>query len=293
MKHRPLLFACLISASATSARAAIVWADDFTRSSGALTFDYTGNLSNDYTVAGSSPVTPTLSSNTLLITDTVNTQFAQNVLATEFAPFTLAAGDTVTISMDLNVSSHIAAAAASTVRLGILDGNAANGATIMTVGWGYTNIATGDPASELHFYRVGGAGTAPTTASAIGWSGGSPVAGFDFGDYNSGSGPSNDTAPIGTSPSAYYRIEVTLTQGSTAATGTITNLNTSQSAGFTHTLLAPLNWGNNATDGIQLLTGLGGTGVYNMDNISVSVVPEPSGVLLGGLALLGLARRRR
>ena len=290
--HRfPILLSLL--AASTSARAAVVWADDFTRSSEPLTYDYTGNSSNDYTVAGTSAVAPTLSSNSLLITDTVSGQFAQNVLATEFAPFSLAAGDTVMISLDLNVSSHIAAAAASTVRFGILDGNAANGATVMAVGWGYTNIATGDTTSELHFYRVGGAGTAPTTASAIGWSGGSPVAGFDFGDYNSASGPSNDTAPIGTSPSAYYRIEVTLTQGSTAASGTVTNLNTAESTSFTHTLLAPLDWGNNATDGLQLLSGLGGTGVYSMDNISVSVVPEPSGALLGGLALLVLARRRR
>jgi MYXO-CTERM domain-containing protein len=291
MHRLPILISLL--AVSSSARATVVWADEFARSSGPLTYDYTGNTSNDYTVAGTSAVTPTLSSNSLLITDTVSGQFAQNVLATEFALFTLTAGDTVLISLDLNVSSHIASAAASTVRLGILDGNAANGATVMSVGWGYTNIATGDPTGELHFYRVGGAGTAPSTASAIGWSGGSPVAGFDFGDYNSGSAASNDTAPIGTSPSAYYRIAVTLTQGSTAASGTITNLNTAESASFTHTLLAPLDWGNNATDGLQLLSGLGGTGVYSMDNISVSVVPEPSSALLGGLALLGLARRRR
>jgi hypothetical protein len=272
-----------------------VWADDFTRSSGPLTYDYTGNAANDYTVAGTSPVTPTLSGNSLLITDTVSGQFAQNVLATEFAPFNLATGDTVTVSLDVNVSNYIAAVAASTVRLGILDGNTGNGATVLLVGWGYADVDPVDTTSELLFYRVRGAGTAPSAANAIGWTGGSPAAGFDFGDYNSTSGPSNDTAPIGTSPSAYYRISLTLTQGSTAASGSITNLTTSQSTSWADplALAAPLNWGNNATDGLQLLSGLGGTGVFNMDNISVSVVPEPSTALLGGLTLLGFLRRRR
>lgn len=295
MQHRLLSPLCLILAAAPAiqSRAATLWTDTFTRSSGPLTYDFTGNTFNDYTAAGTSAVTPTLGTNNLVISDTVSTQFAQNVLANQFAAFTLNTGDTVAISLDVNVSSFIATNAASTFRLSILDGNPNNGTGVLTVGWGYTNIATGDTTSELHFYSTLNAGGTPTTAQAIGWSGGSAVAGFDFGDYNSGSAASNDTAPIGTSPSAFYRIAVTLTQGSSAATGTITNLNTSQSASFSNTLTNPFNWGNNNTDGIQLLSGLGGTGTFTVDNIDISAAPEPSTALLGGLSLLGLLRRRR
>ena len=280
-------------ATIAPAHAATLWTDTFTRTSEPLTYDFTGNAANDYTVAGTSAVTPTLGSENLVINDSVSGQFAQNVLADQYAPFILNAGDIVIVTLDVNVSSFVAANAASTFRLSILDGNAANGTGVLTVGWGYTNIATGDATSELHFYATPSAGVTPTTAQAIGWSGGSPVSGFDFGDYNSASGPSNDTAPIGTSPSVFYRIALTLTQGSTAASGTITNLVTSESAAFSNTLTNPFNWGNNVTDGIQLLSGLGGTGIFTVDNIDISAVPEPSTAVMGGLAMLGLLRRRR
>ena len=46
---------------------------------------------------------------------------------------------------------------------------------------------------------------------------------------------------------------------------------------------------------MNILSGLGGTGVFDVDNISVAVtnVPEPSTAVLGGLALVGLLHRRR
>lgn len=285
-----LLCACL--GSATTSSAAILWTDAFSRSADPLTYDFTGNGANDYTVAGTSGVIPALGSENLVITDSVSTQFAQNVLADQFAPFSLSAGDAVTISLDVNVSGFLAANAASTFRLSILDGNAANGTGVLTVGWGYSNVATGDATSELHFYSTLAAGVTPTPTHAIGWSGGSPAAGFDFGDYNSASAASNDTAPHGTAPSVSYRIAVTMTQGSHAASGSITNLPTSESTAFSNTLTNPFDWGQNASDGIQLLSGLGGTGVFTVDNIEISTIPEPSAAALGLLALVGLLSRR-
>lgn len=287
-----LAFLCTCLGSATTCSAAILWTDSFTRSADPLTYDFTGNGANDYTVAGTSGVIPALGSETLVITDSVSTQFAQNVLADQFAPFSLNAGDVVTISLDVNVSSFLAANAASTFRLSILDGNATNGTGVLTVGWGYSNVATGDATSELHFYSTLTAGVTPTPAQAIGWSGGSPAAGFDFGDYNSAAAASNDTAPLGTAPSVAYRLAVTLTQGSNAASGSITNLVTSESAAFSNTLTNPFDWGQNASDGIQLLSGLGGTGVFTVDNIAITTIPEPSTTALGLLAFAGLLSRR-
>jgi hypothetical protein len=293
MNHSAYLVALLSASACLSQASTLVWEDTFTRSSNPLTYDHTTNGTNDYVAAGTSTVTPTLSGNSLLVTDTISGQLAQNVTADQFTAFTLNNGDLVTVSLDVMITSFQATNAASTFRISILDGNTANGTGVFSVGWGYGNVDTSDAGNELFFYSTLSAGITPTPAQAIAWSGGSAAAGFDFGDYNSGTPTSNDTAPIGTSPAATYRISMTFTQGSNSVLGSLTNLGSAQSASFSNTLVAPFNWGNNSSDGLQLLSGLGGFSTYTLDNISVSYIPEPSSAWLCGLLGLRLMRRRR
>ncbi len=296
---RPALLSCLpllLLAPATVHAASVVWSDDFTRTTGPTTYDFAGGAAgNDYTATpattNTTGVSTSLNSDALRITDAGAGQFAMDVVSTQFAPFSLAAGDIVTLSLDVNVTSFVATNAASTFRFGLADGNLNNGTARAAVGWGYANIADGDGSTtDLMFYATTNVGTTPTAANVVGFSGGAWTPGFDFGDYNSGSATSNDTG-------GWYNISMSFTQGSAAVSGLITNLsNPGQTAAFNLTMLTPLNWAtNDAADAVNILSGLGGTGVFDVDNISVSVtnIPEPSTAVLGGLALVGLLRRRR
>ena len=293
-----LVCTALLPSAPLAMAATAVFSDDFSRAT-LLPYDYAGGAAgNDYTATpgttSTTGATAAITSNALTITDTGAGQYAQNVLATEFSPYTLTTGDIVSVNFDVRVNSFIAANAASTFRFGIYDGGVNNGQNKLSVGWGYANIADGDASTtDLFFYATTNVGTTPTAANSaiIGFNGSGWDAGFDFGNYNSASAVSNDTG-------GYYNVSMSFTQGSTAMTGVITNLsNTSQTASFSRTLGVAFDWStNDAQDGINVLSGLGGTGTFDLDNLQVLVptpVPEPGSLTLGALALCSLLRRRR
>lgn len=271
-----LAFATLIAAS--SASAATLWSDDFNRGAGPLTLDYTGNTVNDYGTATNGGYA-TLSSNALNIVDNTANNFRVSVLKPEFVTTTLNAGDTVTLFFDLKVASFASAQGASTFRFSLYDNVTDNaGSGNLTIGFGRYD------ATNYGFFQS-------TNVGAVG-----SVIGSAFGVYDAVTATNNSTAEN------FYRVAMTVTQGSTAVTGVITNLGTStQFATFNSTLGAAFDWNGNTTgvDGFQFQTGAGGTGDFTIDNIGVtsaSAVPEPSAYGLLGAGACGVAtlvRRRR
>jgi hypothetical protein len=120
---------------------------------------------------------------------------------------------------------------------------------------------------------------------------------FNFGAYSSASSGANNDTNAGAGLS-FFRVSFTMTLGSTAITsGSITDLGSNTTVAFpaAAVLTHNLNWSASALSGIRFTTGASGTSNYDIDNVSVSVVPEPSAALLGGcglLVLLGRSRRR-
>jgi hypothetical protein len=278
----------------SGAQAAVVWSDDFSGSERGATapnpYNFPGGAgTNDYTVTSVAGVTFSVSGGISGVLNTADTSTAGAtpniaVFGNQFAPASYPAGTQVTLEFDIRVNSMIAATAASAPRLSIINANA----EVFTVGFSHAaftgSIAGGD---ALGFYYGTTAGANINPANGIG------VSTFNFGVYSSTTAANNDTnAGSGLD---FFRVTLSLTQGSTAVTGSITDLGTSTTVSFpgTTALTTALNWSGVTQDGFRFTTGLSGTSNYDIDNVSVSVVPEPSAALLGGCGLLGWIGRRR
>lgn len=288
MKKSFVLTATLLSLSAAS-QAAIIWSDDY--SSGRDTdiidpnpYSYTGSAGNDYGITtGDNAFTVANGYLNIADTTTATTPFIQ-VASNRFSTTTFNAGDTFTVSMDIRVNSLSIATSgsASAPRFTIFTGNANSGGESLTVGFTYGNF-NGQPNNTLGFYKGGASAGGVNLANGIGVG----SAGFNFGVYDSTTATNNDTG-------GWFRITVNMTQGSQAYTGSITNLTTSDSASFSGGLVNALNWGDNVNGGVRIFAGQGGLSNFDIDNLVVNHVPEPSSVaLFGGLGALALLRRRR
>lgn len=287
-KSFSLLIATAITVS--SVQAVEVWSDTFSTNRGTAPnpYDFTGTGGNDYNVLGDGVVyTANGTSGFLNINDTGTTGVTPQitVAGTQFTP-TSYTGAQITLSYDIRVNSLTAGTAASAPRFSIINGTA----EVFTIGFSHAafpgSLAGGD---ALGFYYVNG--TAGTTVSA---SNGIGADTFNFGQYSSTTPTDNDTDRG--SGDQFFRITIAITQGLIAVTGSIKDLGTNTSVSFpAGTLLATaLNWGAApGNDGFRITTGLSGTSNYDLDNISVNVVPEPSSAMLAGLGLLGLVARRR
>lgn len=291
-KSFSLLIATALSVS--TIQAAEVWSDTFSTNRGSAPnpYDFTGTGGADYNVVGSGVVyTANGTSGVLNINDTgtIDATPQVTVALNQFTP-TSYTGAQITLSYDIRVNGLTAVTPASAPRFSILSGPSTGNVEVFTIGFShaaFSGAAAGGDA--LGFYYVNGAaGTTIDTNRGIG------VNVFNFGTYSSTTATDNDTNRGG--GNQFFRITLAITQGLTAVTGTITDLgtNTSVSIPAGAALSSALNWGANPTsDGFRITTGLSGTSNYDLDNISVNVVPEPSSAVLAGFGVIGLLARRR
>lgn len=252
----------------------LVYSDDF--SAGTIRADYTQSL-------GGNAVSTT--AGYLNISDTNSSSAILTLTADKFSAFTLNAGDQVIVSADIRVNSASFGSGISVPRLSVFNGNATAGYEAFTVGFGTGSSAASVGTTPIGFY-IG------TTA---GGNAASMVAGpGNFGVYSSTASANNTDGGDGL---LFYRVAFTLTQGSNVVTGLITELGGQNLiASFSGNATGALNWSNAATNGLRITTGAGGLSNVDFDNLSVTVVPEPSTYgLLGAGALAGaaLVRRRR
>lgn len=267
--------------------AATIWADDFSTGRDAGTpdpnpYSYTGAAGNDYSVTvGGDGNAFVVSGGVLNISDTLTVSPTPVFIVptTRFATTTFNPGDLITVSMDIRVNSLLGAGN-SVPRLTI----SSAGAELLTVGYGHATFS-GTTSLTMGFYKGGHSANSVGAANGIGIN----APGFDFGVYDSGSAAANGTNDT------WYRIQITLTQGQVAYTGSITNLSTLDVADFDGNLAnsTALAWANDSNNGFRVYAGQGGTSNFDVDNLTVALVPEPSVILLGGLAALVWTGRRR
>jgi hypothetical protein len=272
------------------ARATVVWQDTMTRGTDPTTlnpFDFAGGAAGD-DWSSFTGATVSVTGGRAIVTDTSTSTYMQaTVSANQWAGFSSTPGNQVTYSVDLKITSMggLGATSVSVPRFVIVQG----GAEVLTAGFATQNV-DGDAGSDLFFYAVpAAAATTPGASGAIGLSGGVWAGGFDFGEYDGTTAANND------SNGRFYRLALTFTQGSTAVSGTLTNLDTpAESISFDRTLGSAFVLTNAGNSNFRLLTGQGGATNFEFDNVTVdTVVPEPASLGLVGLGAAGLLGRRR
>ena len=291
---RILTLAALSTTLISQASAVVVWADDFTgEADGALpSNNFPGGAAGDdwgETNPPSATLSYTISGERLRHLDTATSGTNSNVSTVSRSHWSNAAtlSSTTNIlrfSADIQVDSFLASDNGNP-RLILRDSATADNQFI--VGWG-RGTTTGDALlDELSFYAEAAPGTSsvltPTNANNVGYN--SP--GFTFGTYNSTTDTANTT-------NGAYRITFEYDYNTGGVTGSITNLTSSQSASFTSSMNAGLDFDDAGTnDGLLLASGGNAVSDTYWDNISIEIIPEPSTLVLALAGLGTLFMRRR
>ncbi len=267
----------------------------FGRSTTIFTEDFTGDtsLGSAFTSTVNTGITADVStidgytapSAFLSDTSTVNSG-TLSVAGNNWSAFNTATGaeKTFQVAFDWKVASSLSTAA-STMRVNIVLGGTTP--TTVNIGFGHSTISG---INTNYFYAAGGStGVTPSATYAIGYDGTSFANGFNFGTYSSTTDTDNDTN------GNYYHFLLSYEDQATTALLTVTNnADLSETTTYTITGLTATSVANTSGRLISLLSGNSGTGVSYIDNINVSVVPEPSTLALismSGIALLTLRRR--
>ncbi len=267
-----------------STQAGIVYSEDFT--------DLT-TLPSAFTVGSNTGVTVGVSVDegnlapSLTINDS-STSFggSATVYGNNWSAFNTATGPdkTFQVSFDWRIDSSLSTGAA-TLRFNISLGGTT--ATTVNIGFGHAIV---DSINTNFFYAAGGtSGATPSSANAIGYNGTSFLPGFNFGTYST-------TATENNTDGDYFRFALSYTdQSSTASLSVFNTSDPSQTATFTITGITPTSVSNTTGRYIQALSGQSGTGVAYVDNLVVSIVPEPSAfaLLIGCTAFYFVTLRKR
>jgi hypothetical protein len=288
------------------ARGDVVWADNFDvgeTAGNAPTSDFAGGaVGTDYTIATASGGSYLVSSvgdtaPSLAFNDPNAAATATlTVLSTQWAPLNFSASNNLLVTeFDFRVDDFNSGIADAAPRFVLRHANAGNQQIIVAFGrTTATPIADGDDPLEYDLALAAGVPTTgtsflpPTDANAIGLNPGTGWApGFDFGNYNADTS-FNDTGD------QFYRIMLTYDFNTGAVTGSATNTATNESATFARTMTAGLLFNTAASSFLTATTASSSAQSY-LDNIRISVVPEPgtSAVLLGGAGLMAIRRCRR
>ncbi len=285
--------------AAPAAGARVVFEETFTDAvrntgSGADVYTIVGNY-NWYTYSpADSAVEPGsgASAGTIVFTDTGGGagRLEQNMGTFGNFDTSLPADSIITFSIDMKVESYSSGNGLSHPRFVMKDGGRTN--PYFSVGF---SRGTGSDSGRLFLFAGDTEGTnnyfGPTLANAIGYDSttGTWADGFDFGTYSLTT-DDNDTND------EFYRLAVTFNpfDGSTQIIDvTATQLSTGKTASLAITVTTPYHFSRTALNGIAVNAGGSAQGVMQVDNIKVTVVPEPAALSLLGLGALGLGRRRR
>lgn len=259
--------------------AAVIFTDDFSASgTGAW---YRGresgvNPQNNGTLANTG--------NALVFTE--NGSGMEEVIGRSFTAQTITVGQTIRLTLDYSQSGP-----ASIIRFGLYDVTnpiAAHGwGNLDTLGaWqGYTTFVRDSNSSGNVARRENGSGTTVTLGPTSG-TGNASNPTVTVADITS---PANNTN-FNTVNNTVYQVLFEVTRTSTGM-DTLLTLTSGITEHFRVTGTTTTVY--DTFDTVFLRQGGGSAAPATYDNIQVSIIPEPSAALLGGLGLLALLRRRR
>ncbi len=278
-KKSALAAATLALLTATS-HATVIFTDDFTAAG-------TGNWYIGSTVNQGGNSTIANTSNQLQFT-VGGAQNKDEILGRSFSEQTLAVGQTIRLTFDFRQTSTTAI-----LRAGFADRTAS---AITSDGWAYTTSGTGSGSYSGYYSFVRDASAAGNsarkdtlTAFTNVDASGAPTAGATGINFPTPGTSDTTTFNINDDGSVTYQGLFEITRTSLTQVDTLFTL---KSGITTHFFIDGRDTSGtlNVFD-TALLRADSGTAFF--DNVQVSVVPEPSAALLGGLGLLALLRRRR
>lgn len=279
IKQLALAFAGFTLLTATS-QAAVVFTDDFTTAG-------TGNWYIGSTVNQGANSTIANTSNQLQFT-VGGAQNKDELLGRSFTQQTLAVGQTIRLTFDFRQTATTAI-----FRAGFADRTAT---AITSDGWAYTTSGTGSGSYSGYYSFIRDASatgnsarkdtlTAFTNVDASG----APTMGTTNINFPTPATADTTNFNINDDGSVTYQGLFEVTRTSLTQVDTLFTLSSGVTTHFSidgQDTSGTLNVFDTA-----LLRADSGTAFF--DNIQVSVIPEPSSVLLGGLGVLALLRRRR
>lgn len=289
MKTKTLFLGAAIATSTASPLAAVTLLNDTFSDNERATQSLTGSAEWAFSNSGASNSNTSLSASTGALVYTATTssgQFSTAYFAPSGSPVGLADGESITLSFNFSLSSIVNNE--DGLRFGIFNSNS-------------TRFATGFSSAELDLTNA--AVHEPTTgylaAANPGATAGTSTFSVREKFTNSGTTPFSNSGVVGTNNTAAYlglaaattysaMFSITRSGANAVLSSTIngitqTGTDTGASAGFNF-------------DQISIFTNsapVPTNATFTIDNVNVTVVPEPSVALLGALGTLALLRRRR
>jgi len=288
MKTKQLFLGAAIVASTVSPLAAVTLLNDTFSDNERATQSLTGSAEWAFSNSGASNSNTSLSASTGALVYTATTssgQFSTAYFAPSGSPVGLADGESITLSFNFSLSSIVANEEG--LRFGIFNSNG-------------TRFATGFSSAELDLTSTVHEPTRGYLAAANpGATTGTSTFSVREKFNNSGTTPFSSTGAIGPNNTAAYlslaaattysaMFSITRSGANAVLSSTIngitqTGTDTGASAGFNF-------------DQISIFTNsapVPTNATFTVDNVNVTVIPEPSAALLGALGSLALLRRRR
>lgn len=206
------------------------------------------------------------------------------------SPAVLADGETITLTFDFTATA-LGASTENGLRFGLFNSNGTRyAAGFSTATLAFSNVAVFQPTTG--FFTTANLGaTAGTASYGIRRGNASASNTTPFGGSGTIAGASTTAGYLGLVAGTSYTASLSITRNSATEAFVSTTIN-----GFTQSATTTATAGTLSFDSVTILGGSAITPTGNtfvVDNVNVTVIPEPTAALLGGLGALSLLRRRR
>jgi hypothetical protein len=284
----PIHVAALVAMLSSSGLQAAVLLNDTFSDNERATQSLTGSAEWAFSNSGALNTNASSSASTGAMVYTATTSSAQSAtayFAASGSPVSLADGESITLTFDFSFSSIVNVDQG--LRFGIFNSNG----TRFASGFSgtlqpFSNASVNGPTTGYLAYVNPGATSGTSTYSVRE-------------EFTGGATPFSSTGTVGTNNTAAYLglsanttysavFSITRSGANAVLSSTINGVtqsgtDTGASAGFSY-------------DEISIFTGsavVPTSGTFTIDNVNVTVIPEPSAAMLGALGVIGLLRRRR
>lgn len=295
MKTKTLFLGAAIAASTASPLAAVTLLNDTFSDNERATQSLTGSAEWGFAPNGGTNTNANLSAATGALVYTpqaaATAQHSTAYFTASGSPAALAVGESITLTFDFTLTA-LGASTENGLRFGLFNSNGSRyGAGFSSTAQSFSNLTVFDDSTGFFTTANVGATTGQSLFGARkGNASGSNTT--PFGGSSTITGAFTNSGYLGLVASTAYTASLSITRNTATQAFVSTTINGfTQSGTTTGETASTLSF-----DSFTVLTGsaIVPTGnTFTIDNVNVTVVPEPSVAMLGALGALALLRRRR